>query len=117
MEGEPIIGISYEVDDETKKLLGVLKFSQTELNNLYELVKDFGEHLSILKITELQGIFTSWELTYRCSIIAVDRNNKKIFYDMKNVKSYTLNLKEEVTSLDIMSKYYLIIFTNKIMIA
>ena len=56
MENQPIIGISYQIDKDTKNLLKEINFNTTELNNFCELVKHFGNNLKILKITKIDDL-------------------------------------------------------------
>ena len=117
MENQPIIGISYQIDNNTKNLLKEINFNTTELNNFYELVKHFGNNLNILKITKIDDIGANWVPSFRCAILAIDKKRNKIYLDNLNKKKYNLKNKEEIDSLDIYSDFYMIVFISSKMIA
>ena len=117
MENQPIIGISYQIDNNTKNLLKEINFNTTELNNFYELVKHFGNNLKILKVTKIDDIGANWVPSFRCAILAIDKKRNKIYLDNLNKKKYNLKNKEEIDSLDIYSDFYMIVFISSKMIA
>ena len=117
MEKEnPIIGISYKIDAKTKNLLKLINFTNQELKNLFELVKEFGDNLSILKVIEINDFALNWIPSFRCAIVAVDGVNK-IYYDIKENVSYKLSTNTKIKILNVMNtNFYMIIFTNSKMI-
>ena len=117
IENQPIIGISYQIDKDTKNLLKEINFDKNELNNFFELVKHFGNNLKILKITKIDDLGLNWVPSFRCAILAIDKKRNKIYRDNLNKKKYNLKNKEEIDSLDIDSDFYMIIFISSKMIA
>ena len=117
MEKEPLVGISYQVDKETIKIIKDLDFTDSQKENLFNFVKDFGTNISILKIIKIDNLCLGWIPSFRSAILIVNRKKEKFYYDIENKIVYNLNNKEEEFYLDLKSKYYLIIFANKNMIA
>ena len=107
-----IIGVSYQVDSNTKQLLQKINMSQTEKKNLFNLVKDFGNELSILSVIQIDNLSFNWKPSFRCAILEVDENNNKYYYDTSQKKLYSLQTKKEKTNLSIESTFYMIIFVN-----
>ena len=90
-----IIGVSYQVDSNTKKLLQTINMSQTEKKNLFNFVKDFGNELSILSVIQIDNLSLNWKPSFRCAILEVDENNNKYYYDTSQKKLYSLQNKKK----------------------
>ena len=112
-----IVGISYKIDTKTKNLLKEINLSSIELKNFLDLIKVFGDNLSILSVTKINDFGWDWVPSFRCALLAIDNNNTKIYFDIKNKISYRLNDKKEMNNLDLKSTFYMIIFANSKMIA
>jgi len=117
MEKEPLVGISYQIDKETQKILNNLDFTDSQKENLFNFVKIFGTNITILKITKIDNLCWGLIPSFRSAILIVDSKNKKYYYDIGQKISYNLDNKEKEYYLDLNSKFYLIIFANKNMIA
>lgn len=117
MEKKPLVGISYQVDKETIKIIKDLDFTDSQKENLFNFVKDFGTNISILKIIKIDNLCLGWIPSFRSAILIVNRKKEKFYYDIENKIVYNLKNKEKEFYLDLKSKYYLIIFANKNMIA
>ena len=115
---EKIVGISFLIDNETKKLKEKIQFSQTELRNLKDLMnKNYHSNIDILKIIKLEGIISLNIPDYDCCILQVNKNGDKFFVDLKEKISYSLKIKsKKYTNIDIDGDYYLIKFISTSMI-
>ena len=115
---EKIVGISFLIDNETKKLKEKIQFSQTELRNLKDLMnKNYHSNIDILKIIKLEGIISLNIPDYDCCILQVNKNGDKFFVDLKEKISYSLkNKSKKYTNIDIDGDYYLIKFISTSMI-
>ena len=112
----PIIGISFQVDEETERYLNDLHLTKGEKKNFNELVSHFGDNLSILSITKINDLGLNWIPSYRCAILIKDQN-KNIYYDIKDRKMYNLKTKKIVPRNAPTSDYYLIIFIDSNLLA
>lgn len=111
-----IVGISYKINARTKNLLKEINLNDDELKNFLELIQEFGDNLSILSVEKIDHFGWDWIPSFRCAILAIDKNNNKIYFDIKNKISYRLSDKQEIEDLNLKSKFYLIIFANSKMI-
>ena len=105
MEDKPVVGISYEIDEETKNNINELKFTETQMNNFFELVKPFGTNLSFLKITKIDNLCLDWIPSFRSAILVVNTKKAKFYYNIGEKILYNLETKKKVTYLDCQSKY------------
>ena len=116
-EKEKIVGLSFKIDNETKKILKDLNFKKTELKNLYSFMKYYSDNPGILKIIELEKGFVSVDIpNYDCCILQVDSNNNKLFFDINKENIYQLKDKSKINH-NLEGNYYLIKFINKNMIS
>ena len=111
-----IVGISYKRDLRTKNFLKEINLKDNELNNFLELIKVFGDNLSILSVEKINNFALDWIPSFRCAILAIDENNNKIYFDVKNKVLYRLSDRTKIEGLDVKSKIYIIIFANSKMI-
>ena len=113
---DDIVGVSYLVDQTTKNYLASIKFTQDELNNLFNLMNDYSIALEILKIIPLETISLNEIPNYDCAIISVFKGVKALI-DLKNNSSYLLSNKKQKNNCILTGKYYLIKFIPKYMIS
>ena len=111
-----IVGVSYKIDARTKNLLKEINLNNNELKNFLELIKVFGDNLSILSVEKINNFALDWIPSFRCAILAIDENNNKIYFDVKNKVLYRLSDRTKIEGLDVKSKIYIIIFANSKMI-
>ena len=111
-----IVGVSYKIDSRTKNLLKEINLNNNELNNFLELIKVFGDNLSILSVEKINNFAWDWIPSFRCAILAIDKYNNKFYFDIKNKVLYRLSDKIELEELNVKSKFYLVIFANSKMI-
>ena len=81
-ESEKIVGVSYFVDKETKKLIKEFDFKNKEKENLFGLMKEINNYTAILKIIRLNGFNSANIPNYDCCILQINKNNEKIFIDV-----------------------------------
>ena len=113
-----IVGISYVVDNETKKLIKKIQFTVNELSNLKEIMtKYYHDNIDILKIVKLEGIISLNIPDYDCCILQLDKKGEKFFIDLKLNTSYSLKNKKPKTNIELIGDYYLIKFTSTSMIS
>ena len=117
MGKERVVGVSYQIDKETTKIINDLNFKEIEKENLFDFVKNFGTNIDILKITKIDNLTLGWIPSFRSAILIVNRKKNKFYYDIQKKISYNLLNKEEEPNLDLKSKFFLLIFANKNMIA
>ena len=110
---EKIVGVSYIIDKDTKKLIKDLNFQKKEKENLFELMKSYTKNAGILKIIKLNGITSINIPNYDCCILQNNEKDEKIFIDIKKKVSYSLKNKTEKKSIDFEGDFYLIKFANK----
>ena len=111
-----IVGVSYKIDSRTKNLLKEINLNNNELKNFKELIKVFGDNLSILSVEKINNFAWDWIPSFRCAILAIDKYNNKFYFDIKNKVLYRLSDKIELEELNVKSKFYLVIFANSKMI-
>lgn len=116
MENQPMVGISYEMDEETKKIIKSLKLTDKQKRNLFEKVKSFGDNISILKITRIDNLSLNWIPSFRSAILIVNSKDRKFYYNIGEKIAYNLDDGKSVQTLELKSKFYLIIFANSNMI-
>ena len=113
-----IVGISYIVDNETKKLIKEIQFTVNELSNLKEIMtKYYHDNIDILKIVKLEGIISLNIPDYDCCILQLDKKGEKFFIDLKLNISYSLKNKKPKTNIELIGDYYLIKFTSSSLIS
>ena len=114
---EKIVGISFLVDNETKKLKEIIQFSPSELRNLKDLMKkNYHSNIDILKIIKLDGIISLNMPDYDCCILQVNESGDKFFIDLNAKISYSLKSKTKKYNIDLGGDYYLIKFISAKMI-
>ena len=117
-EKEEIIGISYIIDEETKKAKSELNFSEEELKNLYYFMNNYNYNVEILKIIKLNQFIISDIPNYDCCILQINEKKEKIYIDIKNKIKYSLKTKVQMdTKIEENGEFYLIKFINKNMIS
>lgn len=110
-ENEDIAGISYIVDNETKKYLKDIKFSKEELETLFILMNFYNNDLDILKIIKLKYICSNDIQNYDCALISI-KGKEKYFIDMNKKNSYLLS-ENKLFDYIFFGEFYLIKFAPK----
>ena len=112
---DDIVGISYLVDQNTKKYLKIIEFTEVELQNLYSLMNNYSNDLAILKVIQLKTITLNEIPNFDCAIISVNKGLKTLI-DLNNNSSYLLSNKNQIINKILIGAYYLIKFIPKSMI-
>ena len=112
---DDIVGISYLVDQNTKKYLKIIEFTEVELQNLYSLMNNYSNDLAILKVIQLKTITLNEIQNFDCAIISVNKGLKTLI-DLNNNSSYLLSNKKQIINKILIGAYYLIKFIPKSMI-
>ena len=112
---DDIVGISYLVDQNTKKYLKIIEFTEVELQNLYSLMNNYSNDLTILKVIQLKTITLNEITNFDCAIISVNKGLKTLI-DLNNNSSYLLSNKNQIINKILIGAYYLIKFIPKSMI-
>ena len=115
-ENQKIIGLSYLVDKQTKKIISDLNFKTTEKENLFSCMKNYNDEPRILKIIKLDGFLSLNFHNYDCCILQVNSKGEKFFIDVQSKVSRSLKDKKVTKSIEFDSEYYLIKFAAKNMI-
>ena len=117
-EDEKIIGITFIVDDETKKILNTLNFENNELKNLYNLMGKYNKNVNILKIIKLSNKNMLDSPNYDCCILQINSKKDKYYFDLQS--NHLISLKDlswiKITKINSEDDFYLIKFTIKNMI-
>ena len=113
-----IVGISFLIDNETKKIIDTLSFGDDELYNLYRFMEKYNNNLEILKIIKLseEKKKSLDHPNYDCCLIQVNQNKEKFFIDTKSKKVYSLKNIDIYSKLDLSLDIFLIKFITKTMI-